>query len=507
MNIKQAKDYIKNSIQVYLKKDEFGDYRIPVVRQRPIFLLGAPGIGKTAIMEQVAQELGIALVSYSMTHHTRQSALGLPFIKHKSYNGMEYDVSEYTMSEIIASIYDTMENSNVTEGILFLDEINCVSETLAPSMLQFLQYKVFGKHQVPEGWVIVTAGNPPEYNKSVREFDVVTMDRLKVLSVEADYTTWKVYAQEKGIHNAVLTFLEIKKDYFYHMETTAAGRSYVTARGWEDLSEIINMYEEDGLTVDETLVGQYLQNEKIVKEFCAYYDLYNKYKQDYRVNDILNGDITEAAVAKAKRAAFDERLSLLGMLLDKAQSEMRDIMETSDYLSDLVSILKNVKRMSETDGSEESIRKALHIQTEARTKAMHNLEKANSLSAADRRKHKRVIALLDKKAATAADFDDVKVDFDKLVAAMKQSVSATGEHLHNLFLFVDRAFSEGNEMLVLVTELTVNSYSARYISTFGCEDYTHYNQLLMVSERQNNIKDEIAGLNLVQQGTSIKDMN
>ena len=62
-------------------------------------------------------------------------------------------------------------------------------------------------------------------------------------------------------------------------------------------------------------------------------------------------------------------------------------------------------------------------------------------------------------------------------------------------------------MLVLVTELTVNSYSARYISTFGCEDYTHYNQLLMVSERQNNIKDEIAGLNLVQQGTSIKDMN
>lgn len=85
MNIKQAKEHIKNSIKLYLKKDEFGDYRIPVVRQRPIFLLGSPGIGKTAIMEQVAQELGIALVSYSMTHHTRQSALGLPFISHKRY--------------------------------------------------------------------------------------------------------------------------------------------------------------------------------------------------------------------------------------------------------------------------------------------------------------------------------------------------------------------------------------------------------------------------------------
>ena len=225
MNIKQAKDYIKQSVQIYLKKDEFGEYKIPVVRQRPVFLLGAPGIGKTAIMEQIAQELGIALVSYSMTHHTRQSALGLPFIVKKNYGGTEYDVSEYTMSEIIASVYDTMEASGVKEGILFLDEINCVSETLAPSMLQFLQYKVFGRHKVPEGWVIVTAGNPPEYNKSVREFDVVTMDRLKILEVEADYRVWKSYAGQRNIHNAIINYLDLKKDDFYHMEMTDRGRS------------------------------------------------------------------------------------------------------------------------------------------------------------------------------------------------------------------------------------------------------------------------------------------
>ena len=124
MNIKLAKDYIRNSVHLYLKKDEFGEYRIPVVRQRPIFLLGAPGVGKTAIMEQIAQELNIALVSYSMTHHTRQSALGLPFIRHKEYMGQEADVSEYTMSEIISSVYETMEESGIREGILFLDEIN-----------------------------------------------------------------------------------------------------------------------------------------------------------------------------------------------------------------------------------------------------------------------------------------------------------------------------------------------------------------------------------------------
>ena len=286
MNIKQAKEYIENTVRLYLKKDEFGEYRIPVVRQRPIFLLGAPGIGKTAIMEQIAQELGIALVSYSMTHHTRQSALGLPYIEEKEYEGEKFRVSEYTMSEIIASIYETMEGSGIKEGILFLDEINCVSETLAPSMLQFLQYKTFGKHRVPEGWIIVTAGNPPEYNKSVREFDVVTMDRLKVLAVEADYDAWKTYAREMGIHGAIVSFLELKKEYFYHIETTVKGRLYVTARGWEDLSQILYLYEEEKLPVSEALIEQYIRNDKIVKEFGAYYDLYQKYKKDYHVDEI-----------------------------------------------------------------------------------------------------------------------------------------------------------------------------------------------------------------------------
>ena len=123
MNIKQAKQEIINTVQAYLTKDETGEYAIPVERQRPVLLIGPPGIGKTAIMEQVARECNINLVSYTITHHTRQSAIGLPFISKKNYDGNEMSVTEYTMSEIIASIYDQIEKSGIKEGILFLDEI------------------------------------------------------------------------------------------------------------------------------------------------------------------------------------------------------------------------------------------------------------------------------------------------------------------------------------------------------------------------------------------------
>lgn len=505
MNINQAKEDIKNAIRIYLKKDEYGDYRIPVVRQRPIFLLGAPGIGKTAIMEQIAQELSIALVSYSMTHHTRQSALGLPFIQKKTYGTMTADVSEYTMSEIIASIYDTMEQSGVKEGILFLDEINCVSETLAPSMLQFLQYKVFGKHAVPNGWVIVTAGNPPQYNKSVREFDVVTMDRLKVLSVEADYETWKRYARERGIHTAILNFLDIKKEFFYHMETTVKGRAYVTARGWEDLSEIIIMYEEDGLSVDEALVGQYLQSEQIVKEFCAYYDLYQKYKNEYRVADILMGNIFDETVKKAKQAPFDERLSLLGLLLDKVTLAMKEVMDANQYLTSLHGVLIRVKEC-------EDVVTSLSQEINQLEKMLHARQSANALSKKEKQKGKRCIRFLSnckqsilEQAITNKEeaFLLCKQTFESEVEDMKNKVGVTSSMLKNLFAFAQLAFAEGNEMLILVTELTVNDDSAGFISTFGSEEYQKYNKLLMLSERQLVMKQAIEELTLVSPNESV----
>jgi MoxR-like ATPase len=89
MNIATAKQQIKNTVKAYLRRDDAGMYVIPPLRQRPMFLVGAPGIGKTAIIEQIAQELGIGVVSYSMTHHTRQSALGLPQIVRREFEGFE----------------------------------------------------------------------------------------------------------------------------------------------------------------------------------------------------------------------------------------------------------------------------------------------------------------------------------------------------------------------------------------------------------------------------------
>lgn len=506
MNIKEAKEYIKDTIKIYLEIDEYGEYKIPVSKQRPIFMVGAPGIGKTAIMEQLAEEMGIALVAYSMTHHTRQSALGLPFIKKKEYGGQEYDVSEYTMSEIISTVYDTMETSGIREGILFLDEINCVSETLAPSMLEFLQYKTFGRHQVPKGWVIVTAGNPKEYNRGVREFDVATLDRLKVMTVEPDFAVWREYAMNKGICGSVTGFLQANAECFYHIETTVKGRSYVTARGWEDLSSIIFMYEENNITVDYGLVSQYIRNEDIARRFLAYYELYNKYKNDYAPEEILSGNAGEDVVRKAKAASFDERLALMGVLLDYVTADIREAVDRTHYMEELLNRVVVVKGSSDISVALEDEERKCQI-------SMDNLEAAGSLSPEKKQLLKKVRNILGEMLCSLLNQGDgafentscndnsvmsgdngfgiVKSIYNRELADVKTLEKEVSGRLETLFRFVEDAFGDGQEMLVLVSELTENRYSAKYISMFGCSSYSKYSERLMVSDRKAQLDKKI----------------
>lgn len=506
MNIKQAKEQIQNAMKAYFTKDSFGNYLIPVERQRPIFLMGPPGIGKTAIMEQVAADLGVGLVSYSMTHHTRQSALGLPFIEKKVYGGVEYSVSEYTMSEIIASVYDMMERTGLKEGILFLDEINCVSETLAPAMLQFLQYKIFGRHRVPDGWIVVTAGNPPEYNNSVREFDIVTWDRLKRIDVEPNYEVWKEYAYKKGIHAAIITYLDIKKSDFYKIETTVDGRTFVTARGWSDLSDMMKLYEQHGIVIDEKLIAQYLQNKKIAKEFAIYYDLFNKYKSDYQVDKILAGNAPAAIKDRAKVAKFDERLALLGLLLDGITEKLKTVCLMEKGLTELLGALKNVRlelARPNADG-ETSIRKQISsVQRRLETGKL-----ASSLSADEAYALRSAIAAMEgmlpilkenPPADGTAAFKLIKAAFDDHTKNLKKQAEAAGKQLSNVFAFCEEVFDEGQEMLILVTELTISYYGAHFISRYGCKEYFDHNKELLFYERQKEIIRQIEKLELEEQ--------
>ena len=500
MDIKRAKQEIKDAAEAYFLKNEFGEYVIPSVRQRPIFLIGAPGIGKTQIMEQVAKECGLGLVSYTITHHTRQSAIGLPYISKNEYDGTEYEVTEYTMSEIVASVYEKMKKTGLREGILFIDEINCVSETLAPAMLQFLQCKSFGNHQIPKGWMIVAAGNPPEYNKSVREFDVVTMDRVKKIEVEPEFTVWKEYAYKENVHGVVISYLSTKPAYFYQMEMTVDGMRFATPRGWEDLSKMLQVYEKLGKAVDREVVEQYIQYPKIAKDFANYLELYYKYRTDYQIDAVLSGTMDEILLKKIRHASFDERLSVVSLILSKLTENFRTVYRLETQTKILFDCLKSYKAgldyaengvaffstvLQDTIESYETKRKAELLNREEEYAYRKTVEQLESYE--QRLKTKGV---LEKEAC----FEKIREYFAKDKSVYTDVCDGAGQMLEYAFDFMELLFGESQEMVVFMTELNANLYSVQFLKEYDCPRYYQYNKNLLFDEREKNLLQRIEQL-------------
>ena len=500
MNIKQAKEEIKHTVQAYLSKDAFGEYKIPAVRQRPVLLIGPPGIGKTQIMEQIARECEIGLVAYTITHHTRQSAVGLPFIKEEQYDGKTYSVTEYTMSEIIASVYRKIEEGGRKEGILFIDEINCVSETLAPTMLQFLQCKTFGNQAVPEGWIIAAAGNPPEYNKSVRDFDMVTLDRVRCMNIEADLGVWKEYAREKRLNSAILSYLELRPKNFYRVEADVDGLQFVTARGWEDLSNLMDVYEELGIPVDEEIIHEFMRHEYVAEDVSAYFDLYKKYQDDYGIAEILEGKVKPSVYARIDQAAFDERLSVVNLLLDGVSNVFYQIQREReitdawyDFLKEYRQKLKNslqAKGIFETILAEKTASDEQNEKQQFVSKAQS--DRARSLNEKLKECAKKIVAEETINIEETALFALAKEPFDAQCEKLQSLENQGIETLEHAFTFMEQAFSDGQEMVVFVTELTITPEIAVFLSEHRIERYETYKNQLLIGTKRAEILSEIA---------------
>ena len=497
MDIQRAKEEIKCAVQAYLATDDVGRPLIPPVRQRPILLMGPPGVGKTQIMEQIAQECDIALVAYTITHHTRQSAVGLPFIRERDFGGKTHSVTEYTMSEIIASVYAAMERTGKQHGILFIDEINCVSETLAPTMLQFLQCKTFGNQAVPEGWVIVAAGNPPEYNKSVREFDLVTLDRVRRIDIEPKLSVWQDYARAHRLHPAVTAYLELRPQHFYKIENDVDGVQFVTARGWEDLSAYLQAADALNLPVDEGVVGQYLRHPEVARDFAAYWALYRKYHKDYGVEDILQGKPFDAVVARAMDASFDERISLVTLLLAGLNTRFAAAAATGAVTDACYQQLRSFKRAltQQTDADPAAL---FADQCKTYRARLDSDKAAGALLPDEAAARTRTLSLLNawgKLLGGTLDaddaFDTVRGAFNAQVRRREETVAAASVALEFAFDFMEQAFEDGQEMVVFVNELALGPDSAPFLAENDCERFEQYSEKLLLHGGEDELLAEL----------------
>ena len=193
----------------------------------------------------------------------------------------------------------------------------------------------------------------------------------------------------------------------------------------------------------------------------------------------------------------------MGMLIDRIQHDIKENMLTSEILSEVMNPLRALKAKAETGNSAEELMTLLSQQTQARRKAAESLQTAGALSVRDKRKSRAVVRFLDaceKQLRTggaesgAGAFTQIKEKFDSEVSVYKQDTARVQEKMHCLFQFVEDTFGSGNEMLILVTECTVQADCAKFINMYGCEDYQRHNEELMLTERNDGLLEQIRDL-------------
>lgn len=390
-----------------------------------------------------------------------------------------------------------MKQTGLREGLLFIDEINCVSETLAPTMLQFLQGKTFGSHKIPEGWIITAAGNPPEYNKSVREFDIVTLDRIKMIPIEADFQVWKEYAYQVSIHPAILSYLSIKPQYFCEMETTVDGKFFATPRGWEDLSNLIRVYEKLQKKIDREVIFEYIQNQKIAKDFANYWDLYKKYQNEYQIQEILGGKVKEGLPKKVRSASFDERISIVNLLFAKLNLQFKKIKEIEEILETLVKHLRELKQ-KDMDCKMEKVIKNLTLEWKQK-------KEAQLLTKADEIKYKKAIEKAEEFSQIIKKENILQTDivwkriqelFFEQTESYENKVKDVGKLLENAFNFMEEVFSDSQEMVIFITELNRSYFAIHFLQEYECERYYEYNKRLLFEEEEKIINQKLEKLQL-----------
>ena len=370
-------------------------------------------------------------------------------------------------------------------------------------MLQFLQCKTFGNQAVPAGWVIVAAGNPPEYNRSVRDFDIVTLDRVRRMDIEPDLPVWKDYARAAHIHSAILSYLELHPQSFYQINADVDGTRFVTARGWEDLSNLLDTYESLGLKADEELIRQYLQHPKIAEDFSAYLDLYYKYRDDYGVEEILAGQAKSSVYARLLNAPFDERLSLVSLLLSGLNTRFTASRQADAVADACYGFLRQAKQEFATlpedlpDGA-----RTLFAQMIADYDAETQRQRTAGLLGRDALSIRLQVGTVLRgweaelrranAAGTQQAFDLLRTHFQTLADQRDAAQETASAALEASFDFMENAFAESQEMVVFVTELTLAPAAHAFITENGCERYFRYNKDLLLDHRKAALQQELA---------------
>jgi MoxR-like ATPase len=190
----------------------------------PVFLWGAPGVGKSSIVKAIAEQKEIAFIDLRLALMDPTDLKGIPFYDKESHTAL-WAPPAFLPRE--------------GEGILFLDELNSAAPAVQSSAYQLILDRRVGEYILPDGWAIVAAGNRESDRGVTYRMPAPLANRFVHFEMEVSVEDWREWAFGSGIDSRIIAYISYKNEALFNFDATKAQKSFATPRSWEYVDKIL----------------------------------------------------------------------------------------------------------------------------------------------------------------------------------------------------------------------------------------------------------------------------
>lgn len=243
---------------------------------------GAPGVGKSSIVKQAAQELGVSLIDLRLPQLEPPDLRGIPAPNRESKK------AEWFLPEFLP------ESGN---GILFLDEIEKAPVAVKNAALQLVLDRKIGSYTLPPGWGIIAAGNREEDGCFSAPLGSALCNRMIHFQVQPDLDAWIEWGRKHGIRDEIFGYLAFRPDHLYKYDV--GENAFPSPRSWEMLNTML-VGVENQVEINELLEA--VVGKVVGTEYRAWYTVYKNINVE---NIVLAGEMPNFnKIEKGKEKSF-----------------------------------------------------------------------------------------------------------------------------------------------------------------------------------------------------------
>jgi hypothetical protein len=255
---------------VPLTQKELAEFLLSVAVVRPVFIWGPPGIGKSSLVQQFADAVGLPCVSLLGSQMAPEDILGVPQI----LNGK----SRFCPPETIA---------RDEPYCLFLDELNASSHEVQKSFYSLIHERRVGDYTLHEGSIVIGAGNRAQDSAIVRPMSSALMNRMIHVHLKASHRDWLAWAADNGIHPWVIDYIQNRPDHLW-VQPPKTEEPFSTPRSWHMLSDAI---KECGETISDEMLESLAFGCLSLHHATQFKGFIKHIRNRYALSALLKGDM------------------------------------------------------------------------------------------------------------------------------------------------------------------------------------------------------------------------